>query len=104
MRSRGESSLRLAATWGESDPVAGGTLAVTSLRPGPLQDQAVLAVVERWAQSGAPAIKAQISQFPKGPLRQTAMGELASAPTGSAVRTIASAGRSSDTITSVFTW
>jgi hypothetical protein len=66
----------IAAAWGESDPVAAGTLAVTSLRPGPLQDQAAIAVVQRWAQTDAPGVKAWIDQFPEGPLRQTAMAEL----------------------------
>jgi hypothetical protein len=66
----------IAAAWGESDPVAAGTLAASSFRPGPLQDQAVIAVVQRWAQTDASGAKAWIEQFPEGSLRQTAMAEL----------------------------
>lgn len=65
----------IVAAWGESNPVAAGTLAVNSLRPGPLQDQTVIAVVQRWAQTDAQGVKAWIDQFPEGALRQTAIAE-----------------------------
>ena len=74
--SREQMMTSIAAAWGESNPVAAGTLAANSFRPGPLQDQAVIAVVQRWAQTDAPAVKAWIDQFPEGPLRQVAMAEL----------------------------
>jgi hypothetical protein len=62
----------VATSWGASDPVAAGGLAMNSLRPGPLQDQAVGGIVQRLGLVDAAGAAAWANQFPEGTLRQTA--------------------------------
>ncbi|MDB6018462.1 MAG: hypothetical protein JWR19_2951 [Pedosphaera sp.] len=66
----------IAATWGESNPAAAVNLAITSLRLGPVLDQTVITVVQRWAQTDALDAKAWVDQFPQGTFRQAAMAVL----------------------------
>lgn len=66
----------IAITMANTDPVAGGNLAVTSLPPGPLQNQAVVAIVERWAQADMDAATQWVNQFPDGALKQAAQSTL----------------------------
>jgi hypothetical protein len=63
----------VATAWGESDPVSAAKLALQSVAPGRLQDDAVIGIVQRWVQNDPKAAAVWVSQFPKGQLRQTAI-------------------------------
>lgn len=68
--------VEVAVTWGETNPIAAATMAMKSLHPGRQQDDAVMGIVQRWAQT-QPAEAAQwISHFSEGALRDTALEEL----------------------------
>jgi hypothetical protein len=56
----------------DSDPVSAANLAVDSLAPGKYQDQALLAIVQRWAAKDSNAASKWVAQFPEGELRDTA--------------------------------
>jgi hypothetical protein len=66
----------VAITWAEVDPVSAGKLAVQSLPPGRIQNDAVIGVLQRWAQSDPTAAAAWVSNFPEGELGDTAMDNL----------------------------
>ena len=72
----------IAINWGNTDPVAAGTLAVESLEPGPVQNMAVIAVVQRWRQTDVAGVTDWVNQFPEGNLRQTATAMLDSLAKG----------------------
>jgi DNA-binding transcriptional regulator YbjK len=63
--------------WAEQDPVSAATMAATELPPGRVQADAVVGIVQRWAQSDQAAAAAWVGQFPEGDLRQTALDHLA---------------------------
>jgi hypothetical protein len=62
----------IATTFGEQDPVAAGNLVLDLIPAGSSQDQAVVAIVQRWAVLDPAGAKAWTDQFPDGALRQTA--------------------------------
>jgi hypothetical protein len=62
----------IATSQADTDPLAAATLAIKSLSPGAAQENTVIAILQRWAQTDPPAAKAWVNQFPEGPLRQTA--------------------------------
>lgn len=66
----------VATTWGERDPTGAAYLTLGSLRPGPVQDSAIIAIVQRWVQTDASGATAWVNQFPEGTLRRTAMAML----------------------------
>jgi hypothetical protein len=74
---REQAVAHVAVTWAERNPMAAGNLAINSLRPGPVQEQAVVGIVQRWALVDAPAATAWVHQFPESPLRQIATQTLA---------------------------
>jgi hypothetical protein len=67
----------IATAWGDRDPVAAAGLALASLSPGRLQDEAVIGIVQRWVQNGPEAASAWVDQFPAGELRESALAILA---------------------------
>jgi hypothetical protein len=67
----------IAAAWGDSDPVAAAGLALASLSPGRLQDEAVIGIVQRWVQDRPEAATAWVDRFPEGELRESALAILA---------------------------
>lgn len=66
----------VATAWADSDPVSAGTLAVRSLAPGKMQDDAVISVVQRWVQKDPTQAAAWVNGFSEGSLRDTAVEEL----------------------------
>ena len=79
---RAQAIASIAIYWGNTDPVAAGTLAVNSLPAGPVQNMAVIAVVQRWRQTDVAGVTDWVNQFPEGSLRQTAMAMLDSLAKG----------------------
>jgi hypothetical protein len=73
---RGQVISGVATTLGSSDPVAAANLAINSLPAGEFQDQAVVAIVQRLAQTDQAAAEAWVAKFPEGSLRQTAQATL----------------------------
>jgi RecB family exonuclease len=65
--------------WAESDPVAAAAFAANETEPGPAQERAVAAIVQRWAQQDPDAVRAWIEEFPDGSLTYNALGHLAAA-------------------------
>jgi hypothetical protein len=61
----------------DHDPVAAATMAVTQLPIGKLRDDTVIGIVERWVQVDPKGAQAWVQQFPSGPIRATAMDNLA---------------------------
>jgi len=69
--------LAVAATaLGEQDSAAAAQLALTSIEPGRAQNDAVVAIVQRWAQHDAASAAAWVAQFPVGELRDAAIENL----------------------------
>lgn len=66
----------VAMAWSDRDPAQAANLAVQALSPGRLQDNAIIAVVQRWAQKQPEAAAAWVNQFPRGLLRDTAIALL----------------------------
>ena len=67
----------LTLVWSKTDPAAAAQFVVQRMTPGLAQDSAIIMVVHQWAlidQSGAAA---WVGEFPEGPLRDTALNELA---------------------------
>ncbi len=67
---------RVAAAWGDSNPTAAAELALKSLPAGKPQDDAVMGIVQRWAQRQPAEAGAWVAQFPEGKLREAAAAEL----------------------------
>ena len=66
----------IASTWGEVDPFAAATLALNSLTPGRNQDDAVVSIVQQWAQKSPDEAAAWVIGFPAGTVQNTALTEL----------------------------
>jgi hypothetical protein len=62
----------VATAWGESDPVHAAQLAVLQIPPGKAQNDAVIAIVQRWAQQDPKAAMGWARSFPKGELFELA--------------------------------
>ena len=60
---------------GEKDPEGAAAAALTELRLGRAQDDAVMGIVQRWTQSDPESAGAWIGKFPAGQLRDTALAE-----------------------------
>lgn len=69
-------SLSLAIS--ESDPEAAAALAIESLPPGKQQNDAVIGIVQRWAQKDRERTAEWVAAFPEGELRETALANLTS--------------------------
>lgn len=59
-------------SWAEQNPEAAATLAVEQLPAGRLQNDAVVSIIQRWAQQQPETAAAWVEQFPNGPLRDAA--------------------------------
>jgi hypothetical protein len=68
----------VAIAWAETDPAAAGTFAANDLPPGRLQNDVVVAIVQRWGQHEPEEAAAWVANFPAGELRQAAIENLAS--------------------------
>lgn len=66
----------IATIWGNSDPVSAGKLAIESIPAGKAQADALVGIVQRWAQADPTAAATWVSKFPQGPLRTAAMENL----------------------------
>jgi hypothetical protein len=62
--------------WGDGDPMAAATAAVKSMPAGREQNDTVVGIVQRWAQTEPKTAGAWVSAFPDGELRETAGREL----------------------------
>jgi hypothetical protein len=62
----------IATVWGDTDPFSAAQLAVQALTPGRAQDDAVVGIVQRWAQVDPRAASEWVLLFPEGPLAETA--------------------------------
>lgn len=67
----------VAAGWSESDPSSAAELALDEISEGRTQSNAVIEIVQRWAQHEPESAAAWVKQFPEGDLKQTAMENLA---------------------------
>lgn len=66
----------IATVWSDQDPVKGATLAAMELPAGRLQADAVVTIVQRWAQRSPADAAGWVLQFPDGDLRDTVMDTL----------------------------
>jgi hypothetical protein len=66
----------VAVAFAEQEPVAAGSLAVTALDPGDEQDSAIVAIVQRWAQSSPEEASSWVAQFPDLPMSEEAVRQL----------------------------
>lgn len=69
----------VAIVWSANEPVAAANFALNELSPGRVLDDTVVSIVQRWAQKDSAAAAAWVDQFPAGPLRDTAVENLAQA-------------------------
>src|SRR6185369_11996336 len=60
----------------ETDPAAAATLALQKLPPGGRQDDTVVSIVQRWAQTEPAQAADWVVQFPEGRLRDAAVENL----------------------------
>jgi hypothetical protein len=63
--------------WSAKDPMAAGTLAVTSLNAGRTQNDAVVSIAQRWAKQDFNAAAAWVKRFPEGALKRDASESIA---------------------------
>jgi hypothetical protein len=62
--------------WGDGDPMAAATAAVKSMPEGREQNDTVVGIVQRWAQTEPNTAGAWVAAFPDGELRESAGREL----------------------------
>src|SRR5436190_3787310 len=63
----------IATSWGETDPAAAAGFALETLAPNRTLDDALVAIVQRWAQKDPAEATKWVSTFPQGPLREAAL-------------------------------
>jgi hypothetical protein len=68
----------IATAWADLDPVAAADMAVEALPPGRQQDDAVVGVVQRWAQYDPTVAVEWVGRFPESPIKEAAWGSLVS--------------------------
>ncbi len=72
-----EKALRAVATaLGDTDPIAAATLALNSMKAGRPMEDALVSIVQRWAQKDPANAAAWVAQFPDGSLRDAAVDNL----------------------------
>lgn len=82
VREVGDEALRarlmaaVAATLGDSAPVSAADIALHEMPPGRAQNDALVAIVQRWAQEEPRAAADWVARFPEGALRDAAMDNL----------------------------
>ena len=73
---RNELLAAVAVASAEEHPEFAGELAVTNLTAGPVQNNAIVSVVQRWVQRAPEDAAAWVSNFPEGPVRSAATENL----------------------------
>jgi hypothetical protein len=73
---RNEVLSSIATEWGETDPVAAANLALKSISAGKAQDDAVIGIVQRWAQLDPQSAARWILTFPEGDFQSAAIENL----------------------------
>jgi len=72
-----ERALAMAASaWAESDPIAAATFAISSLAPGEPLENAIVGIVQRWAQKEPARAAAWVTSFPESTVAQAALEEV----------------------------
>jgi hypothetical protein len=66
----------IATEWSTADPVAAATLAMWEISKGKAQSDAVMGIVQRWAQTQPDQAAAWVARFPEGELKETALENL----------------------------
>jgi len=67
----------IAIRWSDTDPVSAADLIANSLPSGDIQDEALIAIVERWGLKDPNAAKQWVQQSVNGDLQQAAMDTIA---------------------------
>lgn len=67
----------VALSWSENDPVSAANLVLKEIRFGRLQSDAIIGILERWAQSSPEQAAAWVEAFPASDLRETAVSDVA---------------------------
>lgn len=67
---------RLAFVQAKTSPAEAARLAVEQIPPGPMQAEAVLAVLHQWALKDSPAALNWVERFPESSLKEAALSEL----------------------------
>jgi hypothetical protein len=68
---------RVAYAEAQTSPASAASIVAESISPGPIQDEAVIAVVHQWGLRDSAAALGWVSGFPQRALRDRALGELA---------------------------
>lgn len=67
---------RVAYAQSHTQPLQAASLVVEKIRPGPVQDEAAIAILHQWALRDPAMAAAWLEKFPDGPLRQRGQEEL----------------------------
>lgn len=66
----------LATSWGDTDPESAAAFAVSALPEGRAQADAVIGIVQRWAQTAPASAASWVMEFPAGPVLEGALENL----------------------------
>lgn len=69
-------TMRIAYVMSKTDPADAANLVVNQIPPGPAQDEAVMTVLNQWANQNLVAATVWVKGFPEGPLQERAIKEL----------------------------
>jgi hypothetical protein len=58
-------------------PAEAGAMVLAEIPPGPVQEEAVMSVLNQWAQKDLSGVSAWVQAFPEGPFKERALAELA---------------------------
>ncbi len=75
-KQRDELTTRIAFVMSQSDPEDAANLVIDQISPGPAQNEAVMTVLNQWANHNLVAATAWVTQFPESPLQVRAVNEL----------------------------
>ncbi len=67
---------RIAYVMSRNDPADAANLVINQISPGPAQDEAVMTVLNQWANQNLLAATSWVKGFPAGPLQTRAVNEL----------------------------
>jgi hypothetical protein len=67
----------IAIAWADSDPASAATLAVEQLPPGRLEEDAIVSIIQRWAQQSPKQAAAWVDTFQESELKTSALLALA---------------------------
>jgi hypothetical protein len=69
-------TIRIAYTMSQSNPTDAANLVINQISPGPMQDEAVMTVLNQWAHQNLAAATTWVKEFPTGSLQARAVNEL----------------------------